>query len=319
MRCHCSIACHAVFSKWAAPTEFWNGSTRGQTRHSLYRTAKSRRLRAAHGNAPCQRPASCFDLLCQCRNVQRHGATPRLAGIVGLIYERSRTLVHPAGGRGQLCWTWHGPAKFGRRLPAIHRRPSTRASAPTLLLPSERSTSLTPAPAASTTWWCRTRSTARTFGDYRKPACPPARKTRLPNPQSGNRPSARRHQAKSTTLPEAMTGRASPAEGSGRRQAGLRLHRQPAAAAASPRVSMPWRPRRCPASSGSVVGHVVLWPAAADQHDRGGFAGHVKLMFVNGGAQAGTAGDAGRRWARLRVAWSSNPWMTSTNARSRRG
>ena len=87
-----------------------------------------------------------------------------------------------------------------------------------------------------------------------------------------------------------------PREGCGRRQAGLRLHRQPAAAAARHR-------RECRCSGGQdasrpaalrEVGHVVLWRrrrlVLLLRRLRRPRQAHVRERC---GAQAGTAGDAG--------------------------
>ena len=51
----------------------------------------------------------------------------------------------------------------------------------------------------------------------------------------------------------------------------------------------------------------------------GGFADHVKLMFVNGAALKPDPRWRRWRWARPRGAWSSNPWTSLTNAWPRHG
>ena len=124
-----------------------------------------------------------------------------------------------------------------------------------------------------------------------------------------------------TTLPEAMTGKASPAKaavgdkpvfayiaGLPQPQRGIAEAVDALAAKTLPdlRRSVKW--------GMSYYGVGDGWCFSC-----GGFAGHVKLMFVNGAALEPVPPVTPVGWASRREVWSSHPWATSTNARSRRG
>ncbi len=124
-----------------------------------------------------------------------------------------------------------------------------------------------------------------------------------------------------TTLPAAMTGRASPAKaavGDKPVFAYIRSLPQPQRSIAERVDAM--AARTLPALQRSVKWGMA-WYGVGDGwcFSCGGFAGHVKLTFGRGTHSRPYRQSRRSGWARTRAAWTSNHWTTSTNANSRRG
>jgi hypothetical protein len=126
---------------------------------------------------------------------------------------------------------------------------------------------------------------------------------------------------RTTTLPVAMTGRASPAKakvGDEPVFAYIRSLPQPQRAIAE-RVDV-LAAKTLPALQRSVKWGMAFYGVGDGWcFSCGGFAGHVKLTFGRGTSLEPVPRSRRSGWARTRAAWTSHRWTTSTNARPRRG
>ena len=153
----------------------------------------------------------------------------------------------------------------------------------------------------------------------------PARKTDKSSKPAGRKP-AKRTAAKgkaATTLPESMvTGKASPAKAA----VGDKPVFEYIASLPQPQRGIAERVDALAARTLPGLQRSVKWGMSYYGVGDGwcfccgGFANHVKLMFVNGAsARAGTAGDAGRDGQIHSGRGARSRWTSSTNASSRHG